>query len=202
MFSIESLKEKARNIKSDLTFMRYIVRTLKDESSAFITVSLCMTIPGALFGAIGSMILDKFSPITTEQTLINTIGMGIFASYTLIFSIYKMEYKVEQKKLYTLSLQEMKQYLVTLPEESFKEKALQLIEEEVKNNSGKLSLYAFEKIYENINKEIQVYKIIKEEKAKKEKDEEITKCLMKSLKEETCQEKDLVIENKQKEQII
>lgn len=202
MFSIESLKEKARNIKSDLTFMRYIVRTLKDESSAFITVSLRMTIPGALFGAIGSMILDNFSPITTEQMLINTIGMGIFASYTLIFSVYKMEYKVEQKKLYTLSLQEMKQYLVTLPEESFKEKALQLIEEEVKNNSGKLSLYAFEKIYENINKEIQVYKTIKEEKAKKEKDEEITKCLMRSLKEETCQEKDLVIENKQKEQII
>lgn len=195
MFSIESVKEKARNIKVDLTFMRYINRTLEDEEEGLVlfTVSVFIGLMGCFLGWGLSSIFANFFYISTQQSLIHIFGMGILAVYSFIKLAYKSDYKLEQLKAYTLSQEEMKDYLRSLPEQKFKEKALKLIAAEVQEKGGKINFFAFHTIYDVVNKEIENQKKIDKEESKKEKNKEIAECLIKTLEKEVYPEKKHII---------
>lgn len=199
MFSMESLKIKVKNIETGLTMRKYMKKIWEDKSElcAYFTVSLVVATVGTLCGWGMSTILSKFIPVSSEQCIVHSLGMGILMCGSFIRSIYKLEYRENQEETYTLSQDEMKEYLRTLPNQEIKEKALNIISQKIKEQGGKVNFTHFLKIYEQINEEIENQKEINEQKLKKEKEKEITECLIKTLEKEVYIKKELMIEQKQ-----
>lgn len=204
MFSINLLEEKVKKIKLKLTFTKYVKKIIKDADTLGPVLMICLVTGflGSLLGGVLSEYLSNFLSISTEQSLIHAFLMGILTIYSVVRFAYKCDYKLEQLKSYILSQEEMKEYIRILPEKRFKEQALKLIEEEVKENFGKVSFYSFKKIFNTINEEMKIQKSIDDENSKKEKGKEITECLMKTLEKEVYDEKELIIEKKEKQNII
>lgn len=204
MFSINLLEEKVKKIKLKLTFTKYVKKIIKDADTLGPVLIICLVTGflGSLLGGVLSEYLSNFLSISTEQSLIHAFLMGILTIYSVVRFAYKCDYELEQLKSYTLSQEEMKEYIRILPQKRFKEQALKLIEEEAKENLGKVSFYSFKKIYNTINEQIEIQKLVDDENSKKEKGNEITECLMKTLEKEVYDEKELIIEQKQEQNII
>lgn len=194
MFSIKLLKEKAKKIDLKLSLIGYVGKVLKNEFSDFFFLQLIVILIGAFIGAFISAIFHIFHHISPMQFLINSITVGILSALITTFLLYKDEYKQKQKENYKLSQQEMKEYLKTLPSKEYKNKAVSLIETLVNKNKGNLSLYDFEKIYNDLEKEVKQCEQEEILKLEAIKTAEASACLVRVLKED-IEENDNIILN-------
>lgn len=194
MFSIKSLREKAKKTDLKLSMIGYVGCVLKNEFLEFISVQIFIILIGAFMGAFISAIFHVFHHISSMQFLINSITVGILSALITTFLLYKDEYKQKQKENYKLSQQEMKEYLKILPSKEYKNKAVSLIETVVNKNKGNLSLYDFEKIYNDLEKEVKQYEQEEILKLESIKTAEASACLVRVLKED-IEENDNIILN-------
>lgn len=202
MFSIKSLREKAKKIDLKLSLIGYVGKVLKNEFSDFVFVQLIVILIGAFIGVFISAIFHVFHHISPMQFLTNSITVGILSAFITTFLLYKDEYKQKQKENYKLSQQEMKEYLKTLPSKEYKNKAVSLIETLVNKNKGNLSLYDFEKIYNDLEKEVKQCEQEEILKLEAIKTAEASACLVRVLKEDIEKDSNIVLNIEEQKNVV
>lgn len=194
MFSISNIRNKVNKSKVSYSFSKFMFGDVCSIFDIFLllTATAIFSLSG---GLIGLGLVTYILPTYTGFTMLGCMTLSALSIWGVIYRSYKKSYKKEK---YNVSQEDLREYIRSLENTELKKNAINCIAETAKENKGNISFKEFESIYNKI-KEIKRIEILeKEDEAAKE----ATECLMKTLEKEVYDEKELIIEHKQEQNVI